>query len=127
MNSTYDNEGREGLIEGSAWAAPDGTIVAQAIELYDGDPVEMELVKKVTFTYFSFLICQNTRGMFISICTVGIGIGMMALRKKSLLLRHTSLTIGYHQPTISINTLRGIGTTYTMTNHVSRPRVPTGF
>ena len=50
--------------------------------------------------------------MFISICTVGIGIGMMALRKKSLLLRHTSTTIGYHQPTISTNTLRGIGTIY---------------
>ena len=60
---TYDNEGREGLIEGSAWVMPDGTIVAQAIELYDGDPVEMELKEGDLYLFF-FDLPEYTRDVY---------------------------------------------------------------
>ena len=60
---TYDNEGREGLIEGSAWVMPDGTIVAQAIELYDSDPIEMELKEGDLYLFF-FDLPEYTRDVY---------------------------------------------------------------
>ena len=102
----------------------DGTIVAQAIELYNGDIIEMDLKEGDLYLFF-FELPEYTRDVYFDMYAVGIGIGMMALRKKNLLLRHTLLTIEYHQPMISMSILRDIGTIFTMMNH-GQQRVFTG-
>ena len=53
-NVTIDNTGREGVIIGADWVMPDGSIVAQAVELFhDMDHVVDELDEGSTYLFFT--------------------------------------------------------------------------
>ena len=60
---TYDNQDREGEIIGSAWVMPDGTIVAQAIELENGEDVEVDMTEGDMYLFF-FELPEFTRDVY---------------------------------------------------------------
>ena len=60
-STTIDSMNRTGLIHGAAWVMPDGSIIAQAIEIGNGDYVTVEDANQGDTLLFFMEIPENTR------------------------------------------------------------------
>jgi len=67
---TEDNLEREGFIDGASWVMPDGTIVAQAVELENDEDYTTEIDAGETLLFF-MEIPENTRFLILNIYSWG--------------------------------------------------------
>lgn len=68
---TLDSNGLEGSIDGADWVMPDGTIVAQAIELFNSDEHFIESVQPGDTLLFYADIDSMTQEMFFNMFSFG--------------------------------------------------------
>ena len=62
---TYDHLNRTGTIEGAAWVMPDGSIVAQAMELENGDELNLDDISAGDTLLFFAELPEYTRSMSV--------------------------------------------------------------
>ena len=73
--STFDENSREGIINGAAWVMPDGGIVAQAVKLENDEFLDLPDISKNKTLLFYLEIPDNTLSLTLQSWTGGWGQG----------------------------------------------------